>query len=104
MGIVGCVKNGPKKATYEPWEGSATCHCMDTLRSVKEKNTEKKKPRNAPISAHQNGSHYASLDSGDAIVRVLIQGVGALNFFQIFYSVALQFACYSSHSQRLISA
>jgi hypothetical protein len=96
MGIVGCIKNGPKKATYEPWEGSAIGRHVETLRSVSEK---KKKPRNPPISVHQNGSHYAPLDSGDATVHALTQGTGALNFFQIFYSVALQFAHYSSRAQ-----
>jgi hypothetical protein len=37
MGIVGCIKNGPKKATYEPWEGSAIGRHVETLRSVSEK-------------------------------------------------------------------
>jgi hypothetical protein len=43
MGIVGCVKNGPKKATYESWEGSAAGRRVETLRSVSEKKKERKK-------------------------------------------------------------
>jgi hypothetical protein len=89
MAIVGCVKSGPKKASYEPWKGSPTGRRVDTLRSLKKKK-KAPEPTHCPQSPHvKTGTRLRWIPRIDTIMHSLLdplpKGRNALIFFEIFY-------------------